>query len=129
MNKENLQRMADYIRTVPQEKFSMSVYRYGQNQHLPKCGSVGCVIGHCTILDKANIKQWRDYEGDIEFGMWSQHFTGIKDEMWEWCFASEWANVDNTTNGAALRIEWLINKGLPHDWDDQMNGQAALCYV
>ena len=47
---------------------------------------------------------------------------------WDWCFSSRWADIDNTPTGAALRIEWLLNHGLPKDWRKQMVGEAPLCY-
>ena len=32
MNRENLQKMADYIRTIPQDRFDMWNYRRGQEK-------------------------------------------------------------------------------------------------
>lgn len=131
MNRENLQRMADHIRTVPQELFNMEFYRSGDCKK-PKCGSVGCVIGHCTILDENPLPRIA-YSNEIDFTVWSEMFTGIEDyqDEWNWCFSSGWADyrTDNTPEGAALRIEWLLNHGLPNDWEYQMCGMADLCYI
>jgi len=128
MNRHNLQRMADYIRTVPQEKFSMDLYRHGREQK-HRCGSVGCVIGHCTILGDEHIP--RHDNGNIDFETFSEDFTGLDAgrSAWNWCFSDQWHYTDNTPTGAALRIEWLLNNGLPENWDDQMNGRAPLCYL
>ena len=127
MNKENLQRMADYIRTIPQEKFNMVAWRDGDtNKH--ECDSVGCVVGHCTVLDKIENIPFTSL-GSIDFTRWSEDFTGIYTrEEWNWCFSDEWHEVDNTPEGAALRIEWLLEKGLPEDWEEQMNSEVPLCY-
>lgn len=128
MNRENLQRMADHIRTVPQEKFDMDVYR--DNDSLShECNTVGCVIGHCTVLDKEPLPPLSYI--CIDFTVWSERFTGIDSvaDAWHWCFSSHWSHVDNTPTGAALRIEWLLNNGLPENWDEQMNGQEPLCYL
>jgi hypothetical protein len=128
MNRENLQRMADYIRTVPQEKFNMEFYRKGNEKH-HKCNSVGCVIGHCTVLDDFdNIPTlWND---EINFTEWSTNYTGIalRESEWIWCFDSLWNQTDNTPTGAAHRIEWLLNHGLPEDWFEQMTGKTPLIY-
>jgi hypothetical protein len=128
MNRENLQRMADYIRTVPQESFNMKVYRDGSKRY-HKCNSVGCVIGHCTALDDIdNIPTlWND---EINFHKWSENYTGLiagKSE-WIWCFDAYWIHIDNTPTGAADRIEWLLKHGLPKDWLRQMNGENPLIY-
>ena len=124
MNKENLQKMADYIKTIPQNMFDMNTYRDGQT-HLPECDSVGCILGHCTILDDKI-----DNKGYINFSQWGEKFTGIdeNDSEWDWCFHSLWASSDNTPLGASKRIEWLIKHGLPYDWREQMWGEEPLRY-
>jgi hypothetical protein len=132
MKKENLQRMADYIRAIPQEKFDMCIFREGGISDT-ECDSVGCVIGHCTILDAENIKaRFVGPSGAISFARWSEGFTGLdkhgSDGNWTWCFDSRWGIIDNTPEGAALRIEWLINNGVPKDAYEQIKGYAKLCY-
>ena len=129
MNKENLQRMADYIRTIPQGKFDMQVWRNGQEEKA-ECDSVGCVIGHCTVLDAENIEKFIGFWDKIDFDTWSEFFTGIDtgSAKWYWCFDADWHYRDNTPEGAALRIEWLIKNGVPENWKSQLNGEAALCY-
>ncbi len=127
MNKENLQRMADYIRTINPSNFSMEFWRNGQEQK-PECDSVGCVIGHCTVLDAENIENFIQPNGKIDFDEWSNHFTGIQSAEWYWCFDADWYYRDNTPEGAARRIEWLIKNGVPEDWKSQMICEAALCY-
>jgi hypothetical protein len=130
MNKDNLRRMAEYIATVPQELFDMWAYRNEEDLREHNCKTVGCVIGHCTILDDwKNIP--RDEDGDILFGEWSEIFTGlnIDSELWDWCFNYKWTPIDNTPIGASKRILWLIENGLPDDWEQQMNGEKPLCYI
>jgi hypothetical protein len=139
MNRENLQRMADYIRTIPQEKFDMSIYRSGQEE-TPECDSIGCVVGHCTILDSEELPMVF-YSKNIDFYTWSEQFTGlIKTDSsmpewrlhgpeWMWCFDTYWAATDNTPGGAARRIEWLLKNGLPGNWEAQMMGEEPLCYM
>jgi len=125
MNRQNLALMPPFIRTIPQDKFDMMSFREGQ-QVTPECDSVGCVIGHCTVLDPKPLPMLKD--GDIDFWIWAYEFTGLNGDNHEWCFSLGWIHSDNTTEGAALRIEWLLKNGLPEDWSYQMNGFNPLCY-
>lgn len=130
MNRHNLQRMADFLKTVPQEKFNMEYFRKENSDLGSKdCKSVGCAIGWCTVLDdEENIP--RDVDGDIIFDKWSEKFTGLDPELeeWDWCFSLIWSEVDNTPIGASKRIQWLLDHGLPENWEDQKEGEAPLCY-
>ena len=131
MNRENLQRMADYIRTVPPENFNMELWRTPGSEFTPECNSVGCVIGHCTVLDTPErLKTHLLGSYNFNWYSWSGYFTGIGSWMkeWNWCFDFQWHNTDNTPTGAADRIEWLLNNGLPENWPAQMSGDAPLCY-
>ncbi len=120
--------MADYIRTIPQERFDMDRYRSNDRQ-THECDSIGCVVGYCTILDDVNnIPKYSD--GDIDFEKWSENFTGLGwwSGTWHWCFSSYWKQIDNTPTGAAQRIEWLLNNGLPQNWSNQLEGTDPLIY-
>lgn len=131
MNRDNLQRMADYIRTIPQDMFDMSQYRKSYPATTRECNSVGCVIGHCTVLDSKELPLLVQTGKAIDFMQWSEEFTELEcgEAEWEWCFGSGWVDVDNTPIGSALRIEWLLNHGLPTTWEDQQNGDVPLCYM
>jgi hypothetical protein len=136
MKRENLQKMADHIRTIPQELFDMRHYRSNKDSCNPaadeqeyECNSVGCVIGHCLTLAPNLVT--RCPEGVIQFADWSVEFTNTYwfGDEWSWCFSHVWEQFDNTPEGAALRIEWLLKNGLPEDWKRQMHGEATLCYL
>ena len=135
MKRENLQLMADHLKTnVLPENFDMETYRGDDDFSDPVCGSVGCTVGTCTVLDAENvIENFTDPDGRIEFGDWSEDFTGLLgveyEEEWAWCFYSKWKTADNTPTGAALRIEWLLKYGLPENWKNQMRGREKLCYM
>jgi len=134
MKRENLQLMADHLKTnVIPDNFDMGKYRGDDDDFSsPVCGSVGCTVGTCTVLDVENvIKNFTDTDGEIEFGDWSVDFTGLLGggDEWDWCFDSAWRNTDNTPTGAALRIEWLLKYGLPENWMSQMRGREELCYI
>ena len=126
MKRENLQLMADHLKTnVLPENFDMGKYRGKDDFSNPECGSVGCAVGNCTVLDSENVMyNFTDSGGEIEFHAWSEDFTGLLggeyEDEWNWCFGYAWRNTDNTPTGAALRIEWLLNNGLPENWMSQM---------
>jgi len=128
MNRKNLQLMADHIRKIPREVFDMELFRIGQDLTI-KCDSVGCAIGHCPVLDPNPDTIPRCGDGSIDYTTWSFNFTGLNVEQWSWCFSGGWTDVDNTPKGAALRIEWLLNHGLPEDSYEQMEGDSPLCYT
>jgi len=127
MNRENLKLMADHIRKIPQEAFDMERFRDGQ-VITPECNSIGCSVGHCVELDPNPdaIPRWEC--GSISFDIWAVNFTGLNSGQSRWCFSGDWMHTDNTPKGAALRIEWLLEHGLPEDWGSQMEGDTPLCY-
>ena len=127
MNKENLKLMADYIETVPQDKFDVERFRTGQIKY-HECDSVGCVIGHCTVLDKNPLPM--DC-GRIIFYAWARDFAGLNPNSseWKYLFSLHWTAVDNTPTGAAKRIRYFIKNGLPKDWYKQILGNAPLSYI
>jgi len=129
MNKGNLKKMADYIETIPQDKFDMYHFREGESvKH--ECDSVGSVLGHCTILDRRPLPL--DKSGEIDFYAWSKDFTGLPSNSYEWqyLFFYSWSACDNTPVGAAKRIRHFLEQGLPKDWQKQMEGDASLsCYA
>jgi hypothetical protein len=120
MNKVNLLRMADHIETIPQKDFNMFEYRSGGGYYDEiECNSVGCAVGHCTILDSENIKKnFMDKYGSIEFTYWSKVFTEVTNNLqWEYLFSYAWVNVDNTPQGTAKRIRDVVKNGFPENMD------------
>lgn len=127
MNKENLLKMADYIETIPQEMFNMLEYRFG-TKITPECNSVGCIIGHCTVLDNEPLPRCRN--GVIGFDEWSERFTGLDSwsDEWFFLFGNDWVNADNTPTGAAKRIRYFVENGLPNNWEEIIEGEDPLPY-
>ena len=120
--------MADYIETIPQEKFDMERLRTGESLN-HECNSIGCVLGHCTILDKNPLPMVDGIY--INFDSWSFDFTGLdpSSDEWYYLFGCQWFAVDNTPTGAAKRIRHLLKNGRPEDWQEQMEGKATLSYL
>ena len=108
MNIKNLQAIADLCRTIAQESFNMRNYRHQDDKTSAECGSVGCVVGHATVLETGELP--RDGEGNILFTRWSEGFTGMNVDSpeWRWCFGAMWEGFDNTPEGAAKRIEYML---------------------
>lgn len=42
---------------------------------------------------------------------------------------SDWSETDNTPEGGAARIRWLLEYGVPRNAKAQRNGRAPLCYM
>lgn len=133
MNRENLQKMANHIKTIPQKRFSMAEFRTfndPKDMETHECNTIGDVIGHCTVLDNEdNIP--RMMTGVIDFNKWSAVYTGLSIDSieWLWCFSKHWVNTDNTPTGASKRIEWLLKNGLRANYMEQIIGKAKLCYL
>ncbi len=136
MNRENLANMAEYIKTVPPGFVDMIRFRetnvrdiLAKVEQTHKCNTIGCIIGHCTILDlEENLP--RHWNGDIDFTVWSKQFTGLmpSSDEWKYLFGANWSTVDNTPEGAAKRIYYFLEHGLPATWKDEMNGKTKLSY-
>jgi hypothetical protein len=134
----NLKQLADYLAALPEDyaHFDMRVYywhygvcpAFGQVKagvyDLHGCGSVACALGHgpaAGIEIPEDCEYWQDY---IDL------FTPVPDyaPIFQWCFDYDWKQVDNSHQGAAKRIYWLLEKGIPEDGPEQMAGLAPLCY-
>lgn len=111
--RKNLQLLADYLSSEKLDaKFNMAQYceiqRSGGDEETD-CGSVGCAIGHGPYagIHKSEHESWRDY-GNRCF---------ITDDFSKSCFtflfSADWWSVDNTPQGAARRIDYVIEHGLP----------------
>lgn len=132
MNRENLSRLADYLAALPAdyEHFDMARFRTTMTgkEHEPTtrpmgCRTVACAVGHAPLalpdLPPKPDEEWDEY---------SNRLFGLYDREWEWCFAAGWVHTDNTPAGAAARIRWLLEHGLPGDAYEQRQRRAPLCY-
>lgn len=115
VNYLNLKKMYNHILlNVPEEMIRMDFYREKGFCSVHQCESVGCVIGHCVILDDwANVPFKDD---SINFDDWSEEFTGISSisEIWSFCFSSIWPN---NKEQILLRLKFLIdNQTIPFEF-------------
>jgi hypothetical protein len=132
----NLAKLAAYLRTLPADypDFAMNDFVLDSSgkkgiAHVASCGTAACAVGHGP---KAGIKpksgeSWHAYSYrtliPIMFG------DDVDDDAWAWCFSGIWAHVDNTVHGAAARIEWMLEHGVPKNGSGQRFGCEPLCYT
>lgn len=135
MNRENLEKLASYLEGLPADydHFEMATYfrqdRRTINDPLQAplagaCGTVACAIGHGPAAgipaEETAMEGWEDYS-DRVFELSCNEET--------WCFSSCWRWVDNTPHGAAKRIRYMLERGVPSDSDYQRRGWAPYMFA
>lgn len=137
MNKENLLKLADYLEKVPSDKFEMLHFRRNEGgdsiPYISKsdCGTVGCAVGWAPFVKGLEpIKTDFLTTARLSFYKYGHRVFRLlgSSDRWDWCFHPGWSPIDNSPKGAAARIRYLVNNGLPKDWKEQMEGKASLCY-
>lgn len=133
MNIENIKKAMEYIKIIPAEKFDMHSFRDSM-EVTQECGTVGCIVGWCTILDtSANFKRFIVDDGDdepyIDYKVWSYDFFGLStvaniglpnydiysvfetQNIWNYLFSSWWGDnpETNTIDHAIYRFKRLLN--------------------
>lgn len=107
----NLETLFNYLAygTLKAE-FNMEFYcagYLGQHMFLTDCGTVGCAVGHGPYagIPKTTEESWNEYAERcfcVNLGM-----------IFEYLFHSDWAQIDNTPTGAAKRIRYALDFGIP----------------
>ena len=98
INFDNLQRMRDHLDKVDPDKFTMGCFRQDRST-THECNSVGCILGHCFILEENPedyiIHITEGYE-TISYPDWLYFFTGIKTWSDEgvYLFGAQWTSED-----------------------------------
>ncbi len=97
INKKNLKRARKHIANVSASMIRMENYRdRPPTKEKPECDTVGCIVGHATILDAYNvIKNFTNKYGGIDFTLWSKDFFGIdrKSYLWNYLFGQQHLNI------------------------------------
>jgi hypothetical protein len=134
MNRKNLKKLADYLLKLPEnyKGFDMGVYFHdsstddyiaSQADHAKHtCNTVGCAIGHGPAIKgmKAHKHEyWHDYVLRV---------CGFDEESIEynWCFEMEWERFDNTPKGAAIRIQMLLDSGVPKEFSEDFDYNPSI---
>jgi len=129
---KNLRTLAAYLKTLPADypDFEMNDYvSTGELEaHVPKCGTAACAVGHGPNAGMLplNGETWGAYSMRVFIA--DSQLTGSDCDPWEWCFDSQWSDVDNTAHGAAERILHMLEHGVPDDALDQRYGLVPLSY-
>lgn len=124
----NLRTLASYLLTLPAEypDFEMASYVRGVDSEalveMPECGTAACAAGHGPKAGVAPLfgETWETYS--------ERAFTKAH-RPWGWCFSGMWVTADNTAHGAARRILWMLEHGVPADLYQQQRGERPLCYL
>ena len=129
--KANLLKLAAYLREVEHAKFDMGDFYLQCDTHVEPapvhphavvqhdmepnyCNTVACAVGHgpdAGIPTSDTDLGWLSYSRRV--------FTNCG-HTWDFLFSDSWADIDNTPNGAAERIEFLLENGLKDIWDTQV---------
>jgi len=131
----NLKKLADYLDTLPDDydAFNMRSFIRLNNYNgwgladnredyllckasLHECGSVACAVGHgpaagiCMTPLEAQMREWNGYT--------DRCFVDSASEAFSWMFGGLWgfADGDNTPRGAAARIRYYLDRGVPSDF-------------
>ncbi len=93
---KNLGRTREHIANVSASMIKMESYRdRPPTKEKPECDTVGCIVGHATILDAYNvIKNFTDRYGGIDFTSWSEEFFGIHRTSYLWNYLFGYRNLD-----------------------------------
>lgn len=115
MNRENLQTLATYLAYAekpPEVRFDMETFSDDEHRCSDStvCGTVGCAAGFGPFagIPKLPEELWTQYT-ERQFGVDAREF--------DWCFIASWKQVDNTPEGAAKRIQRMLNTGVPSSFD------------
>lgn len=137
-SERNLRKLACYLLNLKESPllratFEMAIYSDSQHTHscATTCGSVGCAVGHAPYagIEKRAYEEWPAYSNRVFFDNKRTTAYPFLMTAWNWCFGSCWSAVDNTPRGAALRILWMLENGVPDNASSQWSGHAELCYA
>jgi hypothetical protein len=106
----NLAKLAAYLRGPLKARFDMSFLYWGHDE----CGSVGCAVGHGPLagIERREREQW------VKYACRAFRADGADFMVWHWCFDGFWWTFDNTPDGAADRIDYMLANGIPDDFEE-----------
>ena len=113
-NRVNLTMLADYLEGAELKAgFDMGYYQ-GEGpmsswMGARHCGSAGCAVGHGPHagIPKTTSEDWGAYSKRVFIPKGIHGNAAI----WEWCFRARWSAIDNSPQGAAKRIRYLLKHG------------------
>lgn len=118
-HRQNLIQLAEYLEggTKENTRFDMAYYYDDSTSDgfSTTCGSAGCAVGHGPYagIPKEVGEAWDDYCERV-FGV----DTDVVHDAYSFLFGSEWEQFDNTPKGAARRIRYYLDNGVPEEWGE-----------
>lgn len=77
---------------------------YGDPMRVPNvCGTVACAVGHAPEILGVAPRLYESWDGYAEWV-----FGDLPEDLFSYCFDSDWDQHDNTPQGAAARIVHLL---------------------
>jgi hypothetical protein len=125
--RSNLKKLADYLLAGKlKARFDMELFS-DMEFCGTYCGTVGCALGHGPYagIEKIDGEGWMKYSYRCFI---DERESDHLNYAWKWCFEGTWHKVDNSPEGAAKRINIILEKGVPSDWKEQMRGKIPLGY-
>ncbi len=132
----NLLKLAAYLESLPRnyQHFDMANYvdhrgacvlpmqkdvfaAKAPEQFLTNCGTVACAVGHGPAAGIRPLKREFERNGFDWIGYGDRTFTNNNDDF-EFMFGSSWNQHDNHHYGAAARIRYFLEYGLPDEFED-----------
>jgi hypothetical protein len=119
--RKRLAKLADFLDTVPSGQFDMELFRRDDihTKDLYTCDTAGCAMGWATSIIRSDVvDRFRNRSGGINFHSIADMYYGCgyftyASNTFEFLFGSCWRCIDNTPEGAAARIRYFLDKGLP----------------
>lgn len=138
VQRNNLKKLALYLMNeVSESKFEMGIFFGNTDLDLfsegviyphdvtPElysvCGTVACVAGHGPMAGIPGLpnENWMNY---------IRRAFGDSIALYEWAFNANWRYRDNTARGAALRIFWFLEHGIPPNRIEMFSNRVPLIY-
>ncbi len=126
LNRRNLKRLAMKLESLPKnyKHFNMGNYLENhpdeatyavRNGGLP-CGTVACALGHGPSAGVPVHPDNRFVDGTVIWTRYTNQFVPYCELEETWLFAGDWTSHDNHHWGAAARIRYLLDKGVPENF-------------
>ena len=134
----NLRKLAAYLLTLPADYPDFEMSDFTADKSTPatvSCGTAACAVGHGPFAGVAPLgteTDWSAYSYRAFISRSTAQSWQVRvpaGNAWDWCFGGYWGETDNTVHGAAKRILWMLDRGVPDDCSQQEMGDADLCYT
>lgn len=134
MNTDNLRTLAEYLLTVPEERFDMLTYTENESPddmaaaRNNYCGTTACAAGHAASVWPEVAARHADNFGSINYGwmIFSLFGISVNSIEFKFLFGDAWSRVANSPKQAAARIFYAIDQAAALDMDMDKANLGAL---